>query len=520
MPEQRQAGRRPGGGRPSAVAQVRAVLALRAAGLRGDGDGRDRRRPVVAGLAAIPVLLAVAAATGPLLPRDGRESVAILLPALWLGFAVTTTVAAATAGGRALLPPDQSAAFPLSPAADHLGTLLLAPLNVAWIAQTAGLLLAASWAAGPYPATLVALQVATLAWVVAVTVAAQAAAELVDLVRTTVAGPWVLRLLTLGAVAVLATLTATGDLVGALDRAPTVPLVGLALAAGGGSWGGLVLLVVSLLADAVAFVALGATLVAVTRRRPPRAQVRLESAEHPPRRDPRSELAAALRIDHAGVWRSAPLRRGLVALPVAPALAAAAARLDWYLVALLPGLVTAGAALLFGVNALCLDGSGAVWRASLPGSPAVLLAARLLVVAEICLLACAVAVAVAAVRAPAAPTPAEAVAVACAALATTAQVVGHCARWSVTRPYAATLRDARDQPAPPAAMAAYSARLAVVTTGTGLLLTALARLGLTGAVVAAAVAVTAFGCRRAAAAVRAWEDPRVRAHVVATVAGG
>jgi hypothetical protein len=58
-----------------------------------------------------------------------------------------------------------------------------------------------------------------------------------------------------------------------------------------------------------------------------------------------------------------------------------------------------------------------------------------------------------------------------------------------------------------------------VTTGTGLLLTALARLGLTGAVVAASVAVAALGGRRAAAALRAWDDPVVRARVVATVAG-
>jgi hypothetical protein len=502
------------GPRPPAVTQVRAVLAMRASGLRG------RSRPVLAGLAAIPLILAVAAGTGAFLPRDGGGNVVILLPAMWLGYAVTTTIAAATAGGRALLPQDQRAAFPLSPAADHLGTLLLAPLNVAWIIQSAGLLLAGSWAAGPHPATFLAVGVATLGWIVAVTVFAQAAGELVELLRTTAAGAWALRLLVLGAAAGLAVLAAGGGLVDALDRAPTVPLVGIALAAGGGAWTGLVLLLVSLAADAVAFLAIGVALVGLTRRRPPRAQVRLESTEHPPRRDPRSELAAALRIDRAGVWRSAPLRRGLVALPAAPALAAAAAQLDWYLVALLPCLVTAGAALLFGVNALCLDGTGAVWRASLPGAPWVLLTARLLLVAELSLLACAVAVGVAAVRAPAPPTVAEAVAVLCATIATTAQVVGHCARWSVTRPYAATLRDARDQPAPPAAMAAYSARLAVATTMTGLLLTGLARLGLTGAVVATSVAVTALGCRRALAAIRAWEDPRVRAHVVASVAGG
>ena len=58
--------------------------------------------------------------------------------------------------------------------------------------------------------------------------------------------------------------------------------------------------------------------------------------------------------------------------------------------------------------------------------------------------------------------------------ATTAQVVARCARWSVERPYAAALREARDQPAPPAAMAGYSACSRLTTTATGLLYTFLA----------------------------------------------
>ena len=71
---------------------------------------------------------------------------------------MTTTVAAATGGGRLLLPADQRAPFPVSPAADHLGTLLLAPLNVAWLVQAAGLVLAASWAVGPRPAAVAVMQ--------------------------------------------------------------------------------------------------------------------------------------------------------------------------------------------------------------------------------------------------------------------------------------------------------------------------------------------------------------------------
>ena len=42
----------------------------------------------------------------------------------------------------------------------------------------------------------------------------------------------------------------------------------------------------------------------------------------------------------------------------------------------LPGLVASGGALLFGVNAWCLDGRGALWRESLPVAPATVFTAR------------------------------------------------------------------------------------------------------------------------------------------------
>jgi hypothetical protein len=471
-------------------------------------------------LLTIPALAVVAGAVGPFLPAEGGENVRILLPTLWLGFAATTTIAAATGGGRVLLPPDQRAPFPVSPAADHLGTVLLAPLNVAWLVQALGLVLAASWATGPRPAALAAVQVATLVWIVTVTVAGQAFGELVELVRTVRGGAWALRGLTVAVLVAVALVTATGRLVDALDASPLADVVAEVLATRFGAWTGWCAVVLATAVVTVAGFAAGVRLVALVQRRPARSQVQVESARYEPRPDPRTELGAALRIDHASLWRSTPLRRGLVALPVAPALGAAAARLDWYLVPLLPGLVTSGAALLFGVNAMSLDGTGAIWRSSLPGSARVWFTARLLVVAEICLVACALAVAVAALRAPGTPGVAEVVAVLCAALATTIQSVGHCAHWSVHRPYAATLRDARDQPAPPAAMAAYSARLAIVTTGTGLLLSTMARFDQTGGAVAVAVAVSALGLRRAVRAVDRWDRPAVRTRVVATVAGG
>ena len=74
------------------------------------------------------------------------------------------------------------------------------------------------------------------------------------------------------------------------------------------------------------------------------------------------------------------------------------------------------------------------------------------------------------------PTASELTAIACTVLVVTVQVVGASMRWSDQRPYAVDLRSARATPAPPVMMVGYSARLALSTTFTGLLFSALARL--------------------------------------------
>jgi hypothetical protein len=188
------------------------------------------------------------------------------------------------------------------------------------------------------------------------------------------------------------------------------------------------------------------------------------------------------------------------------------------MVALLPGLVTSGAGLLFGVNAFSLDGSGALWRETLPGPPRTLLAARLLVVGEVCLAGALVALVAAALRAGP-PSRSQLVVVVAALVATTAQVVARCAQWSVDRPYAAALREARDQPAPPAAMAGYSARLAVSTTATGILYTLFARSGLTVTAVLVSCAFVLMAGRRLTVVARLWADHSTRVRVLSTVAG-
>ena len=107
----------------------------------------------------------------------------------------------------------------------------------------------------------------------------------------------------------------------------------------------------------------------VALRRTPREELKVESGSHPARPLPASDLAVLRRIDRASVWRSVPMRRGLVVLALGPGLVALAGGMDWAQVLVLPALVVSGGALLFGVNAWCLDGRGALWRESLPVGP-------------------------------------------------------------------------------------------------------------------------------------------------------
>jgi hypothetical protein len=498
------------------VGQVVALVALRVQALR----GRARVR-AAAGIAVLPGVAVAAVLTAVLYPQEHADTLVLLMPSAWLFFLIGAIVAAATgAGGRQLLPPEQAAAFPVSPAADHLGAIVTAPLNVAWSVQAMTLLALTSWTvgAGSLPALALAL-VLTVAWIVCCTVVAQAAGWLVELARTSPAGVWAVRLLVAAGGLAAATVAVTGRITTALDAAPTRGLVVAALGALDRAGLGTYAAYLALVAGVTAFAWWGGTwLAALLQRRPALVQLRGETRRWARRPLAPTALRANLRIDRAAVWRSAPLRRGIVALGVIPGVAAAASGLDWPMVALLPGLVASGAGLLFGVNAFSLDGPGALWRETLPGPPRTMLAARLLVVAEVCVAGALVALFAAALRAGP-PTRSELVVVIAALVATTAQVVARCARWSVGRPYAAALREARDQPAPPAAMAGYSARLAVSTTCTGIVYTLLAQAGLALTAVLLSCAFVLVAARRLTVVTRQWDDHPTRLRVLATVAG-
>ena len=92
-------------------------------------------------------------------------------------------------------------------------------------------------------------------------------------------------------------------------------------------------------------------------------------------------------------------------------------------------------------------------------------------------------------------------------------------RWSSSAPFAVDLRSSRATPAPPAMMVAYSSRLALCTTVTGLLFSGRWRRPPTGG------SRRCSRCRswagrglRLLRSAATWADPPQRARVVTTVA--
>jgi len=498
-----------------AVADTAAVVRFRTSTLR----GRQRRIARI-GLGVVVLVVGGAAVLPAWLP-DGdpsRNDLAVLIPSFCLGVVVLATVAAATSGGgRQLLPHDEGIAYPLGPAVDHLGALVLAPLNIAWLLQATTLLGVVAYAFGPTPA-LVPIQAITLLWLLTATTIAQALSWAIEWVRRGPGGRWVVRALTLAGGGLLAWLAWSGRLGHALDRSRlTKWLLVAQLDANQHRWQHWAIAVAALIALTTIALAAGVLMAGRVAARMPRDQIRLESAYHRARRMQRSDLGAMLRMDHASVWRSVPLRRGVLTLGVLPGAVALAGDMTWPSVALLPGLVCSGAALLFGINAWCLDGRGALWRESLPVAATSVFGARALVLLELLVVALLPALLLASLRAGR-PTRGEAAAIGCATVVAVVHVLASCLHWSVRSPYAADLGDARATPAPPLTMLVHSARLAGSTTLLGLVFHATAHAP-AGWSLLVALPLVLLSCWRIARVHTAWLDPVVRSRVLSTVMG-
>lgn len=492
-----------------AVADVVHLMRFRA------GTVRRRRLVVAAGiLLGLTVLTVWIAATA----RGAGDSeqarnMLVLLPTGFAGFQLLQLVGGiASGGGRELAPRDQLVAYPVSPTTDHLGALLLAPLNISWMIQAWLLLGAASYGVG-LTGRLLPLLLGVLLWIAGATALGQLVSWAVEGLRRLPYGVAVVRSVMLLGVVGFGVLQATGRLAPWLDHLPTRWFVVRLVFGVSGRWALAVLVEAVVVLGAIV---LGAVPAHLTARLQPRDELRAESGTRPARRLPGSDLAILLRIDRASVWRAVPMRRGLGVLSLGPGLIALAASAPWADLIVLPGLVASGAALLFGVNVWCLDERGGLWRESLPVSPRLVFAVRAWVLMEFMLAAAFGTLLVGALRAPR-PTAGEVTAalVACLVVSTQAGVAGM--RWSQRTPYSVDLRSARATPAPPLAMIGYSSRLAVVTALTGVALQLLARAGVLAPLLGGA-AILCWEAFRMLRACDGWADPVTRARVVTTVA--
>ncbi len=494
-----------------AVADVGHLVRFRASAVR--------RRWTFRWGAGVLVVVTLAAASLPaFLPGAGGPGkafdVVLLMPTALAAFlALGIVSAAASGGGRELISRDASAVFPISPTTDHLGALLLAPLNIAWLLQTWMLLGSTAFALGNQ-VSLISAQVLVLLWVATATATAQAVAWGLEGARRVPHGVIGVRALVAGLLGAVLGLQLSGNLLAVFDQVPTQPIVLGMLTGFDLRWLQTVGLLIGLLIVAVVVGAIPAHLAA---RRIPRDELRVETGTFAARRPPYSDLTALIRTDRGSVWRAVPMRRGVAVLAVGPGLVALLGDLPWSSMTVLPGLVASGGALLFGVNAWCLDGRGALWRESLPVSPGTVFGARAYVLAEFLLAASLATVALAAVRAGV-PNLSELMALVCTLVVVTIQVVAASLRWSAQHPFAVDLRSARATPAPPLSMVGYSTRLAVSTTLTSLVFSGLSRVPDWRIPVLIAVPFVCWSLFRLNRTYRLWLNPVDRARIITTVA--
>lgn len=501
-------------GSTSAFTQLRALIGLRRTMVR----SRGARLGFVLLLLAVPLSLLGAASLGQLLIEETAFRLSLLAPTIFLGFAALSLLSPLSAGGgQDLYPPEQLAAMPMRASTQFLSGLVVLPLNLAWLIQLLAMCASAFLLLTPSRYTVLAALVLAL-YVLAVGAVGQLITWVAIGLRRRRSGRQVVWVVTALVAAATVVAVRTVGPAGLLDSSPTTSVVVAVLNAGSGTvdvafW---VTAAVLLVSSAVAL-ALGWRACGWALGRPGDAGVFRES--RPLRRRP--DLAVSLRsVDRASVWRSPSLRRGVLVLGLLPGGIAAVLGVDWATVVILPGLVAAGAGLLFGVNAFCLDGTGAVWLSSLPHDPRLAIRAKARVIAETCLGCVALAVVAATLRVERLPQPAELSALLCAVVVTIASVVATCLRFSTTRPHKAELRGPRDTPAPPGAMAVYSLRLAVGTTFIGLLLSGSGQLGVWWLPWLFSAPLLLVAAGRVRAARSRWADPVARAWVVSRVSSG
>jgi len=477
-----------------------------------------RRRHVARVVVMSVVVITLGTTIIPSLVSGARESpkafnIFLLMPSAMAGILLLNMLAAvASGGGRELISRDQAGPYPVSPTTDHLGALLMAPLNISWMLQAWILLGSMAFSFGT--GRLFQAQIVMLLWLVFSTSVGQVVAWSMEAIRRGPYGIAITRGLLVGLGSAAAMVQLTGHTTDVLDRIPTLWVFQGAVSGWSVSW---LRVVVALIVGTLVAVVVGAVPTHLAAKRMPRDEARMETTQHEPRPMARSVFGTLVRLDRGSVWRSVPMRRGMMVLAIGPGLVAVFGDLSWSSMLILPGLVASGGALLFGVNAWSLDGRGALWRENLPVNPSDVFDSRAWVITEFLAVASLITVGMGALRAGL-PNGPEAAALAFTLVVVLLQVVGAAMRWSLLHPFPADMRSARATPAPPTTMVGYSARLAVSTTFTGLFFSLCAKVPDWRLSLVLAIPCVLWSGTRLVRTSRRWEDPMVRARVVTTTA--
>ncbi len=502
----------------SASRQLLALLRLRWRMIRSQPI-----RWAIAALTILPVGLVVAGLFGmQTVPDDQTLNLAVATPTFYVGFVVLAVLAPlVSGGGYELYPADQLVAYPIRPSTAFRSTLILAPVNLAWVINVVALFVVTGFAAGDLawaPTSRSLLTVA--AFILTATVAGHAIGWLVMGFRQSRRGRLVTNIIGIAALLAGFLIFWTDNVIPLLDNSPTTLVLIGAFDGYSGEYRSWLVVVGVLVLGMAMFIRVGDAVASWALRRPGDHADRTSSRSLPRRPSSPHVMYALLRVDHASVWRSTPLRRGVLVLVLVPGVISALAGMTWQSLVLVPGLIAAGAGLLFGINAFTLDSTGSVWLATLPGwvSPAYL--AKSLIFLEVALAAVLSALIGGSLRAQPANSISEITAASMSALCCAALVVALGMRSSLRNPHRADLKGPRDTPATPGVMAAQSMRFALVTTFTSLYFATLALSGAWWLPLLGAVPVLLLSVLHWYRTGLAWAHPHVRASVVLTVAGG
>lgn len=477
------------------------------------------RLGLLGAMAVAPVLGALV-----LLNRDAVEQPSLVAavhaaPAAFLGFGVLAVLAPLTASGSELVPSDQLVAYPVRPGTLFLSSLVLAPVNLVWVVQLLVLTAETGFLTLGQP-YLAQGAVTTTLFVLACTGVGQALSWWLSGLRRVRRGRVLLRVAVVALAVAGVAVVRTGHAGAVLDHSFGPPVADAVAAGGRGDLGAWAPVTVVLLAVVLGALWLGVRACRWSLRRP--NDLGGDRTARPVRRRAPAATAyqALLATDRASVWRAPALRRGALVLGIMPGLAAAGVGLPWRSLVFLPGLVAAGGGLLFGFNAFCLDGSGAVWLASLPHPPGLIARAKARVTAESVLLSAGLAAAVGSVRALGTPTATQLTALLATVVGCSWLVVAICLAHAVRRPYRADLTGPRDAVAPPGAMVLTSVKLVFPTAVLGAVLEASATAPQWWLPLVIALPVTALSSWSISTDLRRYDDPVRRARIVSVVSAG